>query len=102
MRILLLTAASALALTAIVPASHAQTSEIETPAKEDINSQLSAFSKIMTIRNSPIPRSQKPIAASGIPIMANGMILAMPLKSHDMNGVRRRWHGWKQSLTPLN
>lgn len=47
MRNLLLTAASALALSTavIAPASHAQTSEVETQAQEDVNSQLSAFFK---------------------------------------------------------
>ena len=47
MRYFLLTAASALALTAvaIAPASYAQTGETATQAKEDINSQLSAFFK---------------------------------------------------------
>ncbi len=45
MRILLLTAASALALTAIAPVSLAHPKEVETPAKEDIDSQLSAFFK---------------------------------------------------------
>lgn len=47
MRYLLLTAASALALSsvAIGSASHAQTVEVSAPAKEDINSQLSAFFK---------------------------------------------------------
>jgi len=45
MRNLLLTAASALALTAvsIAPASYAQTSDAATPAKEDVNKQLAAF-----------------------------------------------------------
>ena len=45
MRNLLLTAASALALTAvsIAPASYAQTSDAATPAKEDVNKQLTAF-----------------------------------------------------------
>ena len=47
MRNLLLTAASALALSTavIAPASQAQTSEVETQAQEDVNSQLSAFFK---------------------------------------------------------
>ena len=45
MRNLLLSAASALALTAvgIAPASHAQTSDAETQAEQDVNEQLSAF-----------------------------------------------------------
>ncbi len=45
MRYLLLTAASALALSAVSvgPASHAQTGEIASQTKEDINAQLSAF-----------------------------------------------------------
>ncbi|CAO1649357.1 DUF885 domain-containing protein [Parasphingorhabdus sp. NYA22] len=45
MRYLLLTAASALALTvvAVGPASHAQTGEVASQPKEDINAQLSAF-----------------------------------------------------------
>ena len=47
MRYILLTAASALALTtvAIAPASHAQTSEVATETKADLNSQLSDFFK---------------------------------------------------------
>lgn len=45
MRYLLLTAASALALSAVSvgPASHAQTGEVASQTKEDINAQLSAF-----------------------------------------------------------
>ncbi|PHR19553.1 MAG: DUF885 domain-containing protein [Sphingopyxis sp.] len=45
MRNLLLSAASALALTAvgIAPASHAQTSDAETQAEQDVNEQLAAF-----------------------------------------------------------
>ena len=45
MRYLLLTAASALTLTAVAvgPASHAQTGEVASQPKEDINAQLSAF-----------------------------------------------------------
>jgi len=47
MRYFLLTAASALALTAvaIAPASHAQASEVATQTSQDINAQLSAFFK---------------------------------------------------------
>ncbi len=66
MRYFLLTASSALALTAvsIAPASHAQASEVATQANEDINEQLSAFFKDyddQELTHSPVSKAYRGI-----------------------------------------
>ena len=66
MRNLLLTAASALALTAvsIAPASYAQTSDAATQAQEDVNKQLSAFFKDyddQELAHSPVSKAYRGI-----------------------------------------
>ncbi|WP_373490200.1 DUF885 family protein, partial [Parasphingorhabdus sp.] len=64
MRYLLLTAASVLALTAVAPAGFAQTSTVETPAKEDADARLSAFFKDyddQELSHSPISKAYRGI-----------------------------------------
>jgi uncharacterized protein (DUF885 family) len=66
MRYFLLTAASALALTAvaIAPASHAQASEVATQTSQEINAQLSAFFKDyddQELAHSPVSKAYRGI-----------------------------------------
>ena len=95
MRNLLLTAASALALAtgAYVPASQAQTGETVAPATETLHEQLAAFFKEYDeqgLAHSPVSKAYRGV---------RGTTRAMPPKSRNIIGGRRRLPRWKPSLT---